>query len=187
MKQLVLVAGIIGLLLFSGALVSAATGVGISPTKSAIRVESGSEQIVQLVVFNSGDNPLTIAVEAKGDVARFVTFDQTSALIEPEPKPQQLPIKNGKTFFVTVKIPAGTRQGLYSGELIASGSASGSSQFGGTVGVASYLDVYVVPPQSLLDRIPRSYLIAGLAILCLVGVFFVLKKAGVRIQVKRTQ
>lgn len=167
-------------------LISAATGVGISPTESRLQIEAGQEQTLNIVVFNSGDSLLKVSLHPEGDVAPFVKVEGTEVSIEPEPQPHALPIKNGKTYALRVKVPAGTKPGIYNGEIAVVGSVAGSSQFGGSVGVASRLVVTVVPATSLFAKIPRMYYVIIAIIIAIIALWFALKKAGIQITVQKS-
>src|SRR3989344_8064706 len=83
--------------------VLANVGVGISPSKIAFETSGGATQDYEFLIFNSGDSPSTIIMSAEGDIKPYVTFSEESVVIDPEPQPHALPIKNGKRITVTFK------------------------------------------------------------------------------------
>ena len=130
--------------------VLADVGVGISPTKIVLNMESGKSQQVDFLMFNSGDSPLNVNVNLEGDIAKIGTVSGVSGndVIQPEPLPHQLPIKNGKTFSVTFSPSMAFFEKKYSGTISVSGSPVDGSQFGGSVGVAAQADITVTPSAS---------------------------------------
>lgn len=134
---------LIGLLCAS--LANASVGIGISPSKIVIQVEEGQMQEIGLLVFNSGDKPMEINVASEGDIAAFTEIPQASKVIEPEPSPHSLPIKNGQSFSIKFSPPTTGEQKTYTGVVSASGSPTAGSQFGGSVGVAAEVVLIVKP------------------------------------------
>lgn len=151
-------------------------GVGISPTKVVLQFESGRESQFSLLVFNSGDSNLEISLSADGEIAKLVSVSPTEENIEPEPRPHALPIRNGKNFVVTFDAPRVSRPTKYTGTISAVGTPGEGSQFGGSVGVATQVEITVVPSESLFKRIPAVYLYVAVGILALVVIIFVLRK-----------
>lgn len=123
---------------------NAAAGVGISPTKIVLRIESGSSQESSVLVFNSGDYPMEITLSSDGEIASFTQITPGKEVIDPEPMPHSLPIKNGKAFVITFSPPATNEAKKYVGSISATGSPGGGT-FGGSVGVAMQVELTVVP------------------------------------------
>lgn len=161
--------------------VMADVGVGISPTKVVLQFESGRESQFSLLVFNSGDSDLKISLSAEGDIAEFVKISPTEENIEPEPRPHALPIRNGKNFVVTFDAPRVSRPTKYTGTIAAVGTPGEGSQFGGSVGVATQVEITVVPSESLFQRIPPVYLYVAAGIVALVVIVFALRRMHMHI------
>ena len=102
----------------------AAVGVGISPSKMVLELESGQTKTVDLLVFNTGDNSMEISMSVEGDIKQFTQITPEKLPVAPEPKPHALPIKNGQSFTITFTAPAGTAAGKYTGTIAAPGSPS---------------------------------------------------------------
>ena len=64
-------------------LVSASVGVGLSPSKMNLQVVGGEMQEIDLLVFNSGDNPMELKMVIEGDIAEFTTTDPESLSVNP--------------------------------------------------------------------------------------------------------
>lgn len=168
-------------------LVSADVGVGVSPSKMIEQIQAGQSEEVELLIFNTGDASLDISLSFTGDIAKFAEVVTTSQIIEPEPKPHALPIKNGKTFLVKLSVPGGTKAGTYSGLISATGGAVEGSTFGGNVGVSTKIDIQVIEPESFFAKISTtSYIIIGAIILLILLIWF-LKKQGLNISFKKNK
>lgn len=179
--KLVLGVFLLGILLFSG-IVSAAVGIGISPSKMKEQLVAGSEYTYEILVFNTGSDPMEISLAPQGDLVGFTRIEPDSLIIEPEPYPREYPIKNGKIFRVTFDLPTyGGKTQHFVGTLSATGSGNSGSNFGGSVGVSSQIELIVNPPKSIFSKIkPVYYLIAG-AIVLVLFLVILLRKAGLRI------
>jgi hypothetical protein len=156
-------------------------GVGISPTKVVLQFEGGGESQFSLLVFNSGDSNLKISLSADGEIAKFISFSPAEEEIEPEARPHALPIKNGKNFVVTFDAPRVSRPTKYTGTISATGTPGEGSQFGGSVGVATQVEITVVPAESLFQRIPPVYLYVAAGIVALVVIVFALRRMHMHI------
>ncbi len=75
--------------------VSASVGVGMSPTKIVIETYVGDVRNEEISVFNPGDIPLDISLNAEGGIAPFTSFAVSSTTVQPEPNHEQ-PIENGQ-------------------------------------------------------------------------------------------
>jgi hypothetical protein len=164
--------------LLSFAFASAAVGVGVSPSKINLEVEAGKVQMLEFLVFNIGDKPINISLKADGDISQFTIVEPVTLMIQPEPTPHELPIKNGQTFrveFVPKKSMIGKS---YSGTIVAIGGSGSTSQFGGNVGVASQVNIAVVSskekPSVSVSMVIA--IVAGLVIIFLIGFLFIKKK-----------
>src|SRR3989344_2153662 len=80
-------------------------GVGVSPSKWQLTIQGGTTQTFDLLIFNTGDFPMEIQVSASDSIAQFTTITPPTVVIEPEPQPHELPIKNGKKVTVTFAPP----------------------------------------------------------------------------------
>jgi hypothetical protein len=160
---------------------AAEVGVGISPTKVALQFESGKEHHFSLLVFNSGDSNLDITLSAEGEIAQYVSFEPTQSSVEPEPRPHALPIRNGENFVVTFDAPRVSKPTKYVGSISATGTPGAGSQFGGSVGVATQVEITVVPAESSFNRIPPVYLYIAAGIVALVVIVFALRRMHMHI------
>jgi hypothetical protein len=160
-------------------------GVGVSPSKWQLVIQGGTEQTFELLVFNTGDMPMEINVGASDSIESFTTITPSSAIIEPEPRPHELPIKNGKKFTVTFKPPISGEEKQYSGQVAAVGKPSGAAQFGGSVGVATVLEMTVTPPESIFAFITATHILIFVALVLLIFVFMLLRKAGFHLRLER--
>ena len=180
MKKISLL-GIIAFALVLMPWTSASVGVGMSPTKIVIETYVGDVRNEEVSVFNPGDIPLDISLNAEGGIAPFTTFAVSSATVQPEPNHEQ-PIENGQRLMVTFKP---TKQGVFTGTITAGGGPTQNSQFGGTVGVAAQVVMKVGPAKSLLDAVTtRQIIIAGSMVAVLI-LFIVLQKAGLSVSFKK--
>ena len=162
-------------------------GVGISPSKIVLTLEGGKAQELDLLAFNSGDDLLEVSLTADGEIAPFTTIDLQKVIMEPEPKPHKLPIKNGKPFKVIIRPPSKSVITKYTGVIAVTGSPTGDSQFGGSVSVAAQIELTVTPPKSFLSYITTTHLlIAGIIVLIIIAVFL-LKKAGLKFSFDKKQ
>lgn len=169
------------LVLLLGNFVKADVGVGISPSKIVLQIEGGQTQNYELLIFNTGSNTLKLNFGIEGDIVKFTEIEKETEIIEPEPKPHELPIKNGKTIMVSFSPPATTKTKEYEGKISAIGSPLEGSQFGGSVGVAAKVQIIVTPTQTFLNYLtPLHYMIAG-AILVLIIIIILLKRAGLSV------
>ena len=160
-------------------------GVGLSPSRVVLEVEGGKTQQIDLLVFNSGDYPMEISLNSEGDIADFTEIEPKSITVEPEPKPQSLPIKNGKTFIVRFKPPATREKKTYEGTISATGKPTGGSSFGGSVGVATKVELIVTPTVSMFAFITITHiLIAGIIILLII-IILLLRKAGFSFKIEK--
>lgn len=164
-------------LVLAVSMLDASVGIGVSPSKSVLQVESGTTQTAELLVFNSGDAPMQITLTADGDIAQFTTIEPSNYTILPEPMPHTLPIKNGRTFTVTFKPPASSEKKTYLGMLSAVGNLGQGSTLGGSVSVASQVELQVLPAKSFLDTIPPAYWVYGLALLVVAAVLYKKRKS----------
>lgn len=171
------------LVFFSFALVSADVGIGISPSKMREQVTAGETYTYDFLVFNTGSQDIDLTLSATGEIAEFVTITEPSRTITPEPLPHEFPIKNGKTFTVTIDIPKSSKQKTYTGAFAAVGGGSSESRFGGSVGVSSQVEFISVPPKSFFAKLTNTHYIILGSILGLLLLIFIFKKLGIRIQV----
>jgi hypothetical protein len=127
-------------------LASAEVGLGVSPSKIRLAVNGGESQEIEMLVFNSGDNPLDVQLVAEGDIAKYVEITPAGTIsLEPEPKPHALPIKNGKTFIIKFNPPMTFTTKTLTGKISAVGSPTAEMQFGGSIGVAMQVELIVSP------------------------------------------
>ncbi len=130
-------------------LASASVGVGMNPAKASLVLEGGKTQTMEVTVFNTGDTPLEISLQAEGDIAPYVDFEPKSVVVDPEPVPHTLPVKNGKIFTVKFTPPASSQVVSYSGDIAATAFVSNGNNFPGTVGTAMLVEATVNPPLPL--------------------------------------
>lgn len=152
-------------------IVSANVGIGVSPTKIVMEIEAGEKVEIPYIVFNTGDSPISVSFNLDGDIAQFSKLSaMQSSVLQPEPYPRELPIKNGESINIEFSPDGSMKPGIYAGQISAVGSLTSESQFGGSVGVATNVEITVRPAKSLLSRIPKIYLylfvvITGVALL----------------------
>ncbi len=160
-------------------------GVGLSPSRVVLEVEGGKTQQIDLLVFNSGDYLMEVGLSSEGDIADFTEIEPTSIIIEPEPKPQALPIKNGKTFIVKFKPPATRESKTYTGTISATGKPTGGSSFGGSVGVATKVELIVTPTVSMFAFITTTHILVAGIIILLIIIILLFRKAGFRFKIEK--
>ncbi len=167
-------------------LASANVGVGVSPTKVSFEIESGKEYNLNLLVFNPGDSALEITISAEGDIKDLIEkIEPASEIIQPEPKPTSLPIKNGQNFVITFKAPPVSNEKKYIGVISAVGNPTSGSQFGGSVGVATQVEIIVRPSKSILANLSSKQKLVGLIIVLLIASIIAVKKSGFKIKFER--
>ena len=160
-------------------------GVGVSPSKFQLTIQGGTTQTFDLLIFNTGDFPMEIQVSASDSIAPFTTITPSAILVEPEPQPHELPIKNGKKVTVTFAPPVKGDTIHYSGEVSATGRPSGSAQFGGSVGVATMVEMTVFPPESIFAFITATHVLIAVAVILIFAVIMLLRKAGFHLRLER--
>lgn len=173
------------LLLFLFSIAYAEIGVGVSPSKIVLQIEGGKTDSTNLLVFNSGDHTIDISLKAEGDIAEFVQIDPVIQTIDPEPKPHALPIKNGKNFKLTFSPPTTNIKKTYTGMISAIGGSAETSQFGGSVGVATQVEIRTTPTISKFAFINITHLLIIGIIICIVLAGYMLKKSGLEITFKK--
>lgn len=174
-----------GILVFSLALVSANVGLGISPSKMKEQVVAGETYSYEFLVFNTGSQDIDLTFSTKGDFADFVVIETPDRTIAPEPEPHEFPIKNGKTFKVSVTFPKSSKEKIYSGTFSAIGGDSEGSRFGGSVGVTSQVEFIATPPASIFSRLTSTHYIIIGALALIVLLIYLFKKMGIKIQVAK--
>ena len=139
------------MIVFLVGLVSASSlvGVGVTPSKMELNLVGGETKDIELLVFNTGDGPNEVVLSAEGDIASFVTFEPATAILDPEPMPHTLPIKNGKIFHIKFKAPAEKESKNYVGLISASTLPAKEQGFSGSVGSAVQVKLTVNPPLYL--------------------------------------
>ena len=147
----------------------------------------GPDQILRYLdtLDKIADNALTINIGAEGQIKDLTKITPTSINVVPEPKPQALPIKNGKTVSVEFSVPLISMTKVYTGTITATGSPSGGSMLGGGVGVATQVEIMVVPPKSALSPINPTYLLIAVAVLAMIIIIVMLKRSGFRIKIEK--
>ncbi|MBI4739171.1 hypothetical protein HY772_06465 [Candidatus Woesearchaeota archaeon] len=186
MKNKILIIGVLVLVILTSIqIVHAAVGVGISPSKIVLQIEGGKMQEIDLLVFNSGDSPLEISLSSEGDIVKFTEIEPKSVVLEPEPQPHALPIKNGRTFIVKFTPPAMGEVKKYTGTISATGKPAAGSQFGGSVGVATQVELIVTPPASIFAFITTTHLIIAGIIILIIIIILLLKKSGFRLKIEK--
>jgi|TARA_B100000315_G_C14535885_1_gene568405 hypothetical protein len=184
MKRNLLLFSILFLFSLNLVLISAEVGVGISPSKIVEQIQSGEDSSYEFLVFNTGDIPIDIKIVVEGDIADFTTAEPKKKIVQPEPRPIALPIKNGETFIVTFNPPSKGKEVRYEGSISAIGTLISGSSFGGSVGVASKVELIVIPPKSIFAFITLTHWIIFGIIVLLILIFWVLKKEGLSISFK---
>jgi len=172
-------------ILLAGKAAHAEVGVGMSPSKIVLQIEGGTSQDFEFLVFNSGDYPLDISLGSDGDISKFTKVETSGVTLQPEPKPHELPIKNGQNFKVTFTPPVSGETKVYTGTINAAGSPAKGAQFGGSVGVAALAQIIVVPPTSIFSYITPTYQAIILIAAIILAVMFLMKRAGFKISVQR--
>ncbi len=164
--------------------VGADVGVGASPAKFLLQMPGGQSQTQELLIFNPGSSPIEVSISVDGDIAAFTKITPEKAIIQPEPVPHEKPIKNGRRFVVTFSPPASREKKVYTGSISASGGPT-AGQFGGSVAVASLVELTVTPPASFLDYITKWHVAAALLVLILIVLLLTLKKAGLKVSFEK--
>ncbi len=165
--------------------VTAGVGVGLSPSKIVMQVEGGKAQEISLLVFNTGDAPLTISLTSEGDIGEFVKVEPESITVDPEPKPEALPIRNGKNFKITITPPKSRELKKYTGTISAIGKPQSGSTLGGSVGVATQVELTVTPPPSIFAFITTTHLIILAIAAVLIALIIWLRKAGFSFKIEK--
>lgn len=165
MKNKILI--ILILILINTKFIYADVGVGISPSKIVMQLEEGKTHEVSLLVFNSGDNPLEVTLNSEGEIAKFIDIEPESKIIQPEPSPHSLPIKNGETFIVKFNVPRTGEAKRYIGIISAIGSTNKEAQVGGNVGVATQVELITIPTKT-------TPIFRYLAYLIVIGIVFII-------------
>lgn len=173
--------------LLSFPLTTADVGIGISPSKIIVSGASGQLQQTEVLVFNTGDQPLKISMQAEGEIAAFTTFSVQEIEINPEPQPHELPIKNGKVITVRFNPPPSGTTKTYTGMIVAAGGPGEGAQFGGTVGVATQVVFTATPAQSAFNFITRQHVLIAATALIIVLMFIILKKKGLRLSFNKQE
>lgn len=173
------------ILISLSSIVVAEVGVGISPSKVVLQIEGGESLEQNFLVFNSGTHVMEISLKASEEIADITTIEPISEVVDPEPIPHELPIKNGKSFKVTFNPPATRETVTYSGTISASGSPTEGSQFGGSVGVATYVEIIVTPTKSIFAFVTMAHIIIAIVLAVLILLLYFLKKAGLSIKFKK--
>lgn len=163
----------------------AAVGVGISPTKVIFQVEGGKNQVLELLVYNTGDSPMEVKLTADDNLASITNIRPSSMIITPEPIPHEFPIKNGRKFVVEFTPPVTRKDIVYTGSISAIGANAGNSQFGGSVGVATQVELRVTKTRSQLDFITAQQIIIGSLIVLIIIIIILIKKAGFRLKLEK--
>jgi hypothetical protein len=184
MKSKIFFILVLGLAIASLQFINADVGVGISPSKAVEQIEGGQEREIEFLVFNTGTDDIFITLSVAGDIAKFVTIEKVSDTISPEPIPHKLPIKNGKVFLVKLSPPATSNEKTYEGTISAIGSPSASSQFGGSVGVASQVQIIVTPTKTFLSYLTITHYIIIAAIVVMAFLIWFLRRAGFKVSFK---
>ncbi len=165
--------------------VMAAVGLGISPSKMVEQIPAGETTSYEFLVFNTGDSPIEVSFIVKGDFVDFTEFSRETLVLEPEPKPHELPIKNGETVIVSFSPPASSKSNEYVGTIAIVGSPSAGSTFGGSVGVSTQVTLKTIPTKSIFSYITTKHLIYFGILVVLIVIFFLLKRAGMKIEFKK--
>lgn len=174
-------------LVFCFSVISADVGLGISPSKIRDPVISGETYSIEILIFNTGSEEMDITLSYVGDLSDSVVISPSSQIIQPEPVPHEFPIKNGKLFEITFKIPSSSSEKTYKGVISAIGGGSGGSNFGGSVGVSSEIEMVSVPSSSFFSLIPSyAYFVLG-GIVLLIVIVLLLKKMGFKIEFNKSK
>jgi len=160
--------------------VSADVGIGVSPSRSNVQVEAGKEITLDFLVFNTGDGDLDVTISTEGEISDYVELSETTLSISPEPKPHTRPIKNGKSVSVTFKAPVSARE--LKGLFVAT-AAPGGGTLGGSVSIASTVDLKVLPAQGLIVTTTQWTIIG--ALLGIVLLYIVWRRMGLQIKIKK--
>lgn len=171
--------------LFLVSVVSAEIGLGMSPSRMIEHVVAGESQFIEITVFNVGDEDVNITLVPKGDIVKFVTITPAVQTVEPEPRPHEFPVKNGRIFYVVIDVPKGTSSGEYYGTFSAIGSGDGVSQLGANVAVVAQMELNVLKTKSFFARLNPSYYFAIGLILIGFAIAFSLKNFKLQLKVKK--
>ena len=163
----------------------ASVGLGISPSRMIEEIPSGETTQYEFLVFNTGDDLIEVNLVVEGDFVDFTEFSHETLTLEPEPKPHELPIKNGETILVSFTPPASSKSKEYIGSIAIVGSPATGSTFGGSVGVSTRVTLITIPPKSIFSYITTKHLIYSGIIVLLIVIFFLLKRAGLKIEFKK--
>ncbi len=137
-------------------------GLGISPSKISLEIEEGKTKNIEVLIINTGDSALNVSVKSEGQIIDFTNIKPDKIVIEPEPIPHYLPIKNWKIINVEIHPK---KKGIYTGTIIASDYKQGDLISGKTT-VASIVELKVTPKRKLFG-IDTDYLILTVAVMAL--------------------
>jgi len=162
----------------------AAVGVGISPSKMVLQVEGGKTQQMEILVYDTGDYPMNLNIGVEGDLAEITQIEPTAVYVDPEPKPIVMPIKNGKKVTITFIPPATRTPRIYTGKVTAAGGVA-SGQFGGSVGVATLVELRVTKTPSIFAFITSTHILVAGIILGVIIIILLLWRLGLKIEFRR--
>lgn len=159
---------------------SAAVGVGLSPSKMREHLTGGKSYSYDILVFNTGSENMEITLTATGELKGLVEVEEQTLVVSPEPN-DELPIENGRNFKVTITPPRVSKEKIFKGTLVATGSGSKDSQFGGNVAVSSQVELVVSPSKSILSRMTTTQYVILAAVLLIILAIVLIRKSGLKI------
>jgi hypothetical protein len=128
-------------LIFLVGLISNAAALGITPGRSTLNYNSGTQKEVEITIFNSEHKNMKISLEVEGELKNYVSLSENSAEFSSADE--------SKTFKYVIKFPESLAEspGLHTSEIIATETSSGAgsgTRVGATVAVVSQIYVYVL-------------------------------------------
>lgn len=124
------------------------SSLGITPGRTSFNFESALSQEISFSVLNTENKNLNVVFAVSGDLAEYVVFSEPSASL--------LSSESSKSFSYFVNLPSRfDSPGMYEAEILVLEVAADRERVGATVGgsvaVASVLQVYVPYPNKYLD------------------------------------
>jgi len=129
-------------------LASQISALGITPGRTSLNFEPGMHQQISFSVLNTENKDLGVIFAARGDLAEYITFEQTSADFSAG--------EESKSFVYNLNLPQKfEKPGRYEAEIIvlevAKGAKDVGASVGGTIAVISQLHVYVPYPNKYVE------------------------------------
>lgn len=118
------------------------SALGITPARTTVNFEPGLEKSVSISVVNSEGKDVNLVVAVQGELAEYVTLDQTSLSMSAS--------QASKSVGYNIKLPSDLSPGLHTAEIVVlqlpSAGDFGDAFIGAALAVVSQLHVYVSYP-----------------------------------------